>query len=250
MRKRQLAPWFLGGAIAGIIVTGTWVVGWDAVFRGVDRWQTLLTGLLAVGAAIWASRPVFQQLDQMRRQSAASAVGTFSSIAQRMEDEVARLASTEHVIRSCQDWLNVLRYEAQGTFAHSGELRDELRESSKRFEIEVQYYRQNGSRHSRSSPVNDDRWRFINQIDDACMLFSTLARDYWQITSWHDDVEGPNLSAEQREAAFVNCQAGLEKCFSTMLNFKASLMESIVKTWRMVRNLEDAVIDERGAFSA
>ncbi|ALR21884.1 hypothetical protein [Sphingobium baderi] len=42
---------------------------WDCFVHWLDKWQTLITGALALGAAFYAGRPVYRQLALMRAQN-------------------------------------------------------------------------------------------------------------------------------------------------------------------------------------
>lgn len=59
----------------------------DDLWKGLDNWQTLIAALLALAAAYFAARPVYRQLAEQRRQSAAAAVSMIVKAAVSLEEE-------------------------------------------------------------------------------------------------------------------------------------------------------------------
>ncbi len=47
------------------------MIHWDCFFDWLNKWQTLIAGILALAAAIWALRPVYKQLALARAQNDA-----------------------------------------------------------------------------------------------------------------------------------------------------------------------------------
>jgi hypothetical protein len=59
----------------------------DSLRAGLDKWQTLLASIIALIAAYFAARPVYRQLAEQRRQSAAAAVTMIVKAAEAIEKE-------------------------------------------------------------------------------------------------------------------------------------------------------------------
>ncbi|UXN62892.1 hypothetical protein N8E89_09200 [Phyllobacterium sp. A18/5-2] len=79
-------------------------------FEWIYRYQTLLGGLAALGAAVVASRPFYRQIAEMRRQSAASAIPLVKEIAVEVEVfssklsiATQRLSRASHLMESYDD---------------------------------------------------------------------------------------------------------------------------------------------------
>jgi hypothetical protein len=61
----------------------------DSVCGTIEKWQTLLAAVIALIAAYYAARPVYRQLAEQRRQSAAAASTMIAKSALALEDERA-----------------------------------------------------------------------------------------------------------------------------------------------------------------
>lgn len=59
----------------------------ESLWAGLDKWQTLLASIIALIAAYFAARPVYRQLAEQRRQSAAAAVTMIAKSAVALEGE-------------------------------------------------------------------------------------------------------------------------------------------------------------------
>src|SRR5450631_566887 len=59
----------------------------DSFWIGIEKWQTLLAAVIALIAAGYAARPVYRQLAEQRRQSAAAAVTMITKSAAALEGE-------------------------------------------------------------------------------------------------------------------------------------------------------------------
>ena len=59
----------------------------DGFWTGLEEWQTLIAAMIALIAAYYAARPVYRQLAEQRRQSAAAAVSMIVKAAVSLEAE-------------------------------------------------------------------------------------------------------------------------------------------------------------------
>ncbi|KAA0072508.1 hypothetical protein [Tardiphaga sp. P9-11] len=73
----------------------------DSFWMGLEKWQTLLAALIALGAALLAILPVLRQLAEQRRQSAAAAVTMITAAALALERE-------RNIVRRARDDLAYL----------------------------------------------------------------------------------------------------------------------------------------------
>ena len=58
---------------------------WDCFVDWLDKWQTLITGALALGAAYYAGRPVYRQLALMRAQNNVMVRETIGHMIQQLD---------------------------------------------------------------------------------------------------------------------------------------------------------------------
>lgn len=77
----------------------------------LNRYQSLGAGILALGAAWLATRPVYKQLSEMVRQSAASAIPNFRVLAREIEDEMREMKAIDRRLASLKYILNDYDHE-------------------------------------------------------------------------------------------------------------------------------------------
>jgi hypothetical protein len=72
----------------------------------LNRYQSLGAGILALGAAWLATKPVYKQLSEMVRQSAASAIPNFRVVAREIEDEMGEMKAIDRRLESLTSLLD------------------------------------------------------------------------------------------------------------------------------------------------
>jgi hypothetical protein len=75
---------------SGVFAAWTGIAGplfADNFWVGLEKWQTLLAAFIALGAAFLAAKPVYHQLAEQQRQSAAAVVSMIAKAAVSLEDE-------------------------------------------------------------------------------------------------------------------------------------------------------------------
>lgn len=83
-------------ALAGAVIADATAYSWYAVAKD---WQTLFAAILAIAAAYYAARPVYRQLEENRRQTAAAAVDMIVNAATALEDEIEILEGVRNDMR-------------------------------------------------------------------------------------------------------------------------------------------------------
>jgi hypothetical protein len=72
----------------------------------LNHYQSLGAGILALGAAWLATKPVYKQLSEMVRQSAASAIPNFRVVAREIEDEMGEMKAIDRRLESLTSLLD------------------------------------------------------------------------------------------------------------------------------------------------
>jgi len=234
---------FVGGLALGIALGATLerpIV--PTLISTLKEWQDLAAGLLALLAAIFALRPIFGQLTEMRRQSAAASVNTSTTVVVALEDEGQHLQALNPTIDLIGHVLDVIDQESIERLAHNN-FWTEISAMHSRIQGESDWLQRRVSRNPQNSPLSRSRADLSVRMREVASLahsvdhvFFVRAADY---TGGWEGEENPNetydlpaLSDRLREAA-----SSLKKHRDVYL--AEALNPAIEKMWAHIRVLEE-----------
>lgn len=172
---------FAGGLALGVVLgsTAEWP-GWQAVISALKDWQDLIAGLLALLAAGIALRPVFGQLTEMRRQSAAASVSTSTTVVVALEDEGIRLQGLDRIVRDIANVLETIQQEGVERLAHH-DYGGEITSLRTAVQTESDWLQRRVTRNPQGDLLPRSRACLSNKLRELANLTSEVSRIYFAL---------------------------------------------------------------------
>jgi hypothetical protein len=213
----------------------------DSFWTGLEKWQTLLAALLALAAAYIAAAPVFRQLKEQRRQSAAAAVTMIAKSAESLEAERDRVRKARDDLYRLPGLLfeldNRSWQEIYASWPNAAFGQMEICDAALR---DMQRY---SNRHPELSSTQQARLDAITALQSVRSSLVDLVTIMRQSTSGLDYEEGeediPEDEHDQRRSLTDN---NLERWKTAAARVDQSLSGEITEVWRRIRQLERIAI--------
>lgn len=213
----------------------------DSVWIGLEKWQTLLAALLALAAAYFAAAPVYRQLREQRRQSAAGAVTMIAKSAETLEAELDRVRKAANDLYRLPGLLfeydNRSWHDIYASWPNTAFEQMEICDAALR---DMQRYT---NRHSAPSPTQQARLDAIATLQSVRSSLVDLVTIMRQSTSglhYEDgDEDIPDNEHDQRRSLI---DANLEKWRRAVAHLDDLLSGEISDVWRRIRQLERIAI--------
>jgi hypothetical protein len=202
----------------------------------LNRYQTLFTGLAALCAAWIASLPVRKQLQEMSRQSAASARAGLVDQASALENERDALSDVDTLRRLSflvrdydeMDW-HTLHRDWSARLASISEWLWQRHASVSAID----------ARNPGSGDLQQARRRALDKLNNLIGALSGLDEAFREQTSGPDYQNGESdLTEDERSSRRTNFDRAFEEFESSRIRLAVELQRAIQLVWTRIRALE------------
>ncbi|OKO76373.1 hypothetical protein [Bradyrhizobium sp. NAS96.2] len=211
----------------------------DNFWTGLEKWQTLIAAIVALLAAYLAVRPVYSQLAEQRRQSAAAAVSMIvkAAVSLEAEREIVRKAVDDLRIDGLlweydnAPWDEIYASWPEKAFDFTSACRASLRS--------MKLY---SERNPRASASQNCRLNAISALEQLRSGLSDLAKIMRQKTSgldyeWEEDIPKEEHLPRRRQL-----DEARESWEETARELDQQLSREIALIWQRIRELERIAI--------
>lgn len=214
---------------------------WDIFVSFLDKWQTLITGLLALLAAFLALRPVYGQLRLMREQNSVMLRSTINDMMVSLDRD---LASTHDIIhtrisRVSQD---LGYFDDHGNPPSIAEWASE-RESEIRAvigELKERFFRNHDV-----MPIEDYKGDLILALDDLAECLDAIFTPQWHWThpdhEWTEDQEKEAVANAKKAEEEVRDKVRRVGVAGARLSAARESQRAVYS--RRLRKIDDALLD-------
>lgn len=212
----------------------------DGLWKGLENWQTIIAALLALAAAYLAARPVYRQLAEQRRQSAAAAVSMIVKAAVSLEAE-------RDVIRKAIDDLRVDRllyeYDAISWLQIYASWPEEAFEFMKACDAALRSLRLFSERNPDPSPTQYSRLAAIASLAKLKGGLSDLVTIMRQETTGLAYEEGEqDIPDDEHPTKRSQMDVDQESWITAARKLDEDISVEIAAIWRRIRQLESIAI--------
>jgi hypothetical protein len=204
----------------------------------INRYQTLLSGLLAIMAAAIAATPVFRQLRESRRQSAAAAITPLRATARDIEDERLQFSQID---RSMQQGLVIIQTYVRPERDWSDRLDNFLNEIGQQLSLLKQYK----LRHpDTGNSIDLIRTNAIQRYERLLIVCTNLGIAHRQQTNgvFHEDGE-QELDSDLLAGIGGEARQAWDDAAQTLNQLRFGLTTEASVIWGRIRELERASVD-------